>query len=78
MDALLELFGKYRCHLKRKSQSMGDFLEKNYKDYIEDVKAAMSPKDNLLLGDSVCKIVADHIAAIIENSQKLVEVYRLY
>lgn len=39
---------------------------------------AMSHKDNPLLGDSVCEMVGNQISAIIENSQKLVEVYRLY
>lgn len=38
MDKLLELLEKYRCHLKRDKQSMGNFLEANYRIYIENVK----------------------------------------
>lgn len=78
MDALLKLFDKYSCHLKRESLSMGDFLEANFREYIDDVIAAMSVKVNPVLGDNVCEMVKYHIPAIIENSKKLVEVHRLF
>ena len=78
MDALLKLFDKYRGHLKRESLSMGDFLEANYREYIDDVRVAMSPEDNPLLGDNICSMVENHISAIIENSKKLVEVHKLF
>ena len=45
MDKLLELLEKYRCHLNRDKQSMGNFLEAHYRIYIDDVKKAIKNID---------------------------------
>lgn len=78
MDKLLELLEKYRCHLKRSKQSMGDFLEANYSRYIVDVKNSICADDNPLLGNEVCKMVEQQIPVIEENTKSLVKVFRLY
>lgn len=78
MDKLLELLEKYRCHLKRNTQSMGDFLEENYSRYIADVRDAIFVDDNPLLGNEVCKMVKQQIPVIEENTKSLVKVFRLY
>lgn len=78
MDKLLELLEKYRCHLKRDNQSMGDFLEENYSNYINDVKNVICVEDNPLLGSEVCELVEQQIPVIEENIDKLVKVFRLY
>ena len=59
MDNLLCLLEKYRCHLNRGNRSSVDFLRDNYSEYISDVKAALSPKDNQLVGAEMCKMVSE-------------------
>ena len=59
MDQLLELLGKYRCHLKRGSQSMEDFLKSNFLCYIQDVKQAINISDNTLVGPEMCRMVEE-------------------
>ena len=54
MDKLLCLLEKYRCHLNRGNKSSVDFLRDNYSEYISDVKAALSPEDNQLVGAVMC------------------------
>lgn len=78
MDSLLELLEKYRCHLKRNDKSVGDFLLENFNEYLKDIRNAINPKDNQLVGESMCEMVAEKICAIEENANKLVEVLQLY
>lgn len=78
MDSLLELLSTYDCHLKRNNQSMKDFLHKNFEAYLTDLKNAINPKDNPLLGSPLCQRVSAIIPEIEENSSKLVETLNLY
>ena len=78
MDKLLCLLEKYRCHLKRGNKSSVDFLRDNYSEYISDVKAALSPEDNQLVGAEMCKIVSEQIDVIEKNASLLIEVLELY
>jgi len=61
MDKLLCLLEKYRCHLNRGNKLSVDFLRDNYSEYISDVKAALSPVDNQLVGAEMCKMVSEQI-----------------
>lgn len=78
MDNLLCLLEKYRCHLNRGNRSSVDFLRDNYSEYISDVKAALSPKDNQLVGAEMCKMVSEQIDTIEKNASLLIEVLELY
>lgn len=78
MDKLLELLEKYRCHLNRDKQSMGNFLEAHYRIYIDDVKKAIRVEDNPLLGCEVCAMIEQQIPIVEENADKLVNVFRLF
>ncbi|WP_418202896.1 hypothetical protein [Anaerotignum faecicola] len=78
MDKLLCLLEKYRCHLKRGNKSSVDFLRDNYSEYISDVKAALSPEDNQLVGAEMCKMVSEQIDVIEKNASLLIEVLELY
>lgn len=78
MDKLLELLEKYRCHLKRGSESTVDFLEKNFTDYIQDVQQALSVDDNPLVGAEMCKMVGNCLDDITHNAKEIVQVLRLY
>lgn len=51
MDKILELLEKYRCHLRRGTQSMADFLDSNFQDYINDVRQSIAVEDNPLVGN---------------------------
>lgn len=78
MDKLLELLENHRCHLRRGTQSMADFLDSDFKSYIQDVKESMDAKDNPLVGDAMCNMVEAYVDEIERNAFKLVEVLRLY
>ena len=78
MDQLLELLGKYRCHLKGGSQSMEQFLKSNFLCYIQDVKQAINISDNTLVGPEMCRMVEECIDEIASNADKLVEILHLY
>lgn len=78
MDKLLCLLEKYRCHLNRGNKSSVDFLRDNYSEYISDVKAALSPEDNQLVGAEMCKMVSEQIDTIEKNASLLIEVLELY
>ena len=78
MDKLLCLLEKYRCHLNRGNKSSVDFLRDNYSEYISDVKAALSPEDNQLVGAEMCKMVSEKIDTIEKNASLLIEVLELY
>lgn len=69
MDKLLELLEKYRCHLNRDKQSMGNFLEAHYRIYIDDVKKAIRVEDNPLLGCEVCAMIEQQIPIVEENAE---------
>ena len=78
MDKLLELLRKYPCHLNRGNQSMANFLETNFSNYIKDVKNSISVNDNPLVGAEMCKMVKDHIDEIENNAKTIIEIIRLY
>lgn len=78
MDCLLELLDSYRCHLKRGNESMVNFLRNNYKNYISDVKKALRPEDNKLVGEEMCQMVSQVINDVENNSNMLIEVLELY
>ena len=78
MDKLLEILEKHRCHLRRGSQGMADFLESNFQVYIQDVQQSINVKDNPLVGAEMCKMVENCIGEISDNASKLIEVLRLY
>lgn len=78
MDKLLCLLNKYRCHLSRGDKSSVDFLRENYTEYIKDVKEALAPEDNPLVGIEMCKMVSNQIEAIEENASLLIEALKLY
>lgn len=78
MDKLLCLFKKYGCYLKRGNKSSVDFLRDNYSEYVNDINAALSPRDNELVGAKMCKMVSEQIETIDENANRLIEVLELY
>ena len=78
MDKLLELLEKYCCHLRRGTQSMANFLESNFREYIQDVRRSTAPDDNPLVGVEMCKMVEMLVDEIESNANKLVDVLRLY
>ena len=78
MDKLLELLEKYCCHLRRGTQSMANFLESNFREYIQDVRQSTAPDDNPLVGVEMCKMVEMLVDEIESNANKLVDVLRLY
>ena len=78
MDKILELLEKYRCHLRRGTQSMADFLDSNFQDYINDVRQSIAVEDNPLVGNEMCKMIADCIDEISTNASDIVDVLRLY
>lgn len=78
MDKLLELLEKHRCHLRRGTQSMADFLDSDFRLYIQDVRESMNANDNPLVGDAMCDMVEAYIDEIESNAFKLVEVLKLY
>ena len=50
--------------MKHGDKTSTDFFRKNYTEYIEDVKAALKPEDNHLLGAEMCEIVSKKIDTI--------------
>lgn len=78
MDKLLCLLGKYRCHLKREDKSSVEFLRENYAEYIKDVKAALQPADNPIVGADMCNMVSEQIENIEKNAAQLIDVLELY
>ena len=71
MDKILELLEKYRCHLRRGTQSMADFLDSNFQDYITDVRQSIAVEDNPLVGNEMCKMIADYIDEISANASDM-------
>lgn len=57
MDKLLLLLKKYNCHLKRDEKNSIEFLQENFNEYIFDVKAALDPDDNQVVGMEMCRMV---------------------
>ena len=57
---------------------MGNFLRNNYKNYISDVKKALRPEDNKLVGEEMCQMVSQVINDVENNSNMLIEVLELY
>ena len=55
MDALLELLGRYDCHLKRSEKAMIDFLNNNFELYLYDLRKANVPEKNQLIGKEIEK-----------------------
>lgn len=78
MDKILELLDKYRCHLKRGTQSMADFLDNNFQEYINDVRQSIAVEDNLLVGSEMCEMIKGCINEIRANACSLVDVLKLY
>lgn len=78
VDKLLCLLEKYRCHLKRSDKSSAEFLRENFAEYVKDVKEALKPEDNPLVGKSMCKMVTEQVENIDRNSKLLIEVLELY
>ena len=78
MDALLELLGKYDCHLKRDEKSMIDFLDNNFELYLEDLRKANVPEKNQLIGKEMCQKVNDVIDDIENNMQEILNVLKMY
>ena len=70
MDSLLELLSTYNCHLKRNNQSMKDFLHENFQAYLADLKNAINPEDNPLLGFPLCQ----RVSAIVYKNETLLDV----
>ena len=54
MDELLELLGRYDCHLKRDEKLMIDFLDNNFELYLEDLRKANVSEKNQLVGKEMC------------------------
>ena len=78
MDKLLELLEKHRCHLRRGSKSMADFLELDFKVYEKDIRESLDARDNTLVGAEMCTMVEKYLEEITNNATKLIEVLRLY
>ncbi len=78
MDKLLEILESFRCHLKRGNKTMFEFLSENYNQYIAMLKDSISPLDNSLVGEDMCKMVAAKLPEIETNSNQLLEVLRLH
>lgn len=78
MDGLIELLGKYNCHLKRENQSMADFLKKDFDNYISDLEQAADYEKNPLTTNVMCDLVNKHISEVKEYAYKIVQVFNLY
>lgn len=78
MDSILELLGKYRCHLKRGNQSMADFLKEDFGKYISDLEKATDYNKNPLTTMEMCDLVNKYIPEVRKNAQRIVQVYNLY
>lgn len=78
MDELLDLLGRYDCHLKRNEKSMVDFLSNNFELYLEDLRKANVPEKNLLVGKEMCRKVDDIIDDIENNTQEIINVLKMY
>lgn len=78
MDELLELLGRYDCHLKRDEKSMIDFLNNNFELYLEDLRKANVPEKNQLVGKEMCQKVNDVIDDVENNMQEIINVLEMY
>ena len=78
MDKLLCLLEKYRCHLNRGDKSSTEFLRDNFEEYVKDVKEALKPEDNPLVGADMCEMVSEQVGNIEKNASLLIEVFELY
>ena len=78
MDKLLDVLEVYRCHLNRGNQTMLSFLTDNFEQYIATIKESINPSENPLLGVDVCKMVENKLSEIEANSQRILNVFKLY
>lgn len=78
MDELLELLGRYDCHLKRNEKSMVYFLSDNYELYLEDLRKANLSEKNQLAGKEMCQKVNGVIDDIENNMQEIINVLKIY
>lgn len=78
MDELLELLGRYNCHLKRNEKSMIDFLSNNFELYLEDLRKANVSEKNPLFGKEMCQKVNDVIDDIENNMEEIINVLKMY
>lgn len=78
MYELLNLLGRYDCHLKRNEKSMIDFLSVNFEVYLQELRIANRPEKNSLLGEEMCQKVNDVIDDIENNMQEILNVLKLY
>lgn len=78
MDELLELLGRYDCHLKRDEKSMIDFLNNNFELYLEDLRKANVPEKNQLVGKEMCQKVNNVIDDVENNMQEIINVLKMY
>lgn len=78
MDKLLEILESFRCHLHRDNKTMFKFLSENYAQYITTLKESISPSDNTLVGEEMCRMVEAKLPEIECNAKQLLEVLRLH
>lgn len=78
MDSLLELLENYRCHLKRGTMSTASFLQKNFQEYLSNVKAAAEPNLNPLLGSEMCFMVQARLTELEKHCNQIIDVLGLY
>ena len=71
MDKLLEILEGFRCHLRRDNKTMFEFLSENYAQYITTLKESISPSDNTLVGEEMCRMVEAKLPEIESNAKQL-------
>lgn len=57
---------------------MADFLENNFDNYISDLELAADYKMNPMTTEVMCDLVRDNLPTIKVNSDKIIQVFRLY
>lgn len=77
-DKILYILEKYNCHLERGEKSSVQFLKENFEEYIKDLKEALKPEDNTLVGERMCEMISEQMENIEKNSKMLIEVLELY
>lgn len=60
-DKILYILEKYNCHLERGEKSNAEFLKENFEEYIKDLKEALKPEDNTLVGERMCEMMQKSI-----------------
>ncbi|MEE0856247.1 MAG: hypothetical protein U0L58_02985 [Ruminococcus sp.] len=78
MDDLLEILDKYKCHLKRGSLSMAEYLKINYDNYLKDLAYAANSTNNQLVGKEMSELVIKHLPDIKKISDDIIKVFLLY